>query len=50
VADTSGTHTINLASLLTSRDNLRQAVADLFVLAKAIPTMSGDGHRRQWRR
>ncbi|MCC6440932.1 MAG: lipase, partial [Rhodanobacteraceae bacterium] len=29
---------INLTSLLTSRDNLRQSVADLLVLAKAIPS------------
>jgi pimeloyl-ACP methyl ester carboxylesterase len=40
--DASGTHTINLASLLTSRDNLRQAVADLFVLTASIPTMDID--------
>ncbi len=32
IVDASGTHTINLSSLLTSRDNLRQAVADLFAL------------------
>ncbi|HWT16026.1 MAG TPA: Ig-like domain-containing protein [Patescibacteria group bacterium] len=43
IVDASGTYTINLASLLTSRDNLRQAVADLFTLAKTIPTMSVDG-------
>ncbi len=43
VVDSSGTYTINLSSLLTSRDNLRQAVADLFTLAKTIPTMSVDG-------
>lgn len=42
VIDTSGTYTINLTSLLTSRDNLRQAVADLFTLAKSIPTMNYD--------
>jgi pimeloyl-ACP methyl ester carboxylesterase len=30
-ADDSGTHFINLSSLLTSRDNVRQGVADLFV-------------------
>ncbi|MBN8482718.1 MAG: Ig-like domain-containing protein [Xanthomonadales bacterium] len=39
VVDSSGTHFINLSSLLTSRDNIRQAVADLLVLAKAIPSM-----------
>jgi dienelactone hydrolase len=44
VADTSGTHTINLASLLTSRDNLRQAVADLFVLAASVPGMDIDAN------
>jgi dienelactone hydrolase len=43
VVDSSGTHFINLASLLTSRDNLRQAVADLITLAKTIPRMSYDG-------
>ena len=43
IRDGSGTHTINLQSLLTSRDNLRQAVADLFALAKTVPTMSVDG-------
>lgn len=41
--DTSGTHFINLASLLTTRDNLRQGVADLFTLTKSIPTMDYDG-------
>ena len=44
VIDTSGTYTINLTSLLTSRDNLRQATADLFSLAKSIPGMSYDGN------
>ena len=39
VIDTSGAHTINLSSLLTSRDNLRQAIADLFVLTATIPRM-----------
>ncbi len=45
VIDGSGAHTINLSSLLTSRDNLRQAIADLWVLAATIPGMdfSGDG-------
>lgn len=42
VADSSGAHTINLSSLLTSRDNLRQAIADLFVLTATIPTMDLD--------
>jgi dienelactone hydrolase len=44
IADTSGTHFINLASLLTSRDNLRQGVADLFVLAQSVPFMDIDGN------
>jgi pimeloyl-ACP methyl ester carboxylesterase len=39
VADSSGAHFINLSSLRTQRDNLRQAVADLFALKKVI----GDG-------
>ena len=43
IVDSSGTYTINLSSLLTSRDNLRQAVADLFTLVKTVPTMSVDG-------
>jgi pimeloyl-ACP methyl ester carboxylesterase len=34
--DSSGTHFVNLASLITSRDNLRQAVADLIHLAKSV--------------
>lgn len=41
--DASGTFYINLSSLLTSRDNLRQSESDLFVLTKAIPAMSYDG-------
>jgi pimeloyl-ACP methyl ester carboxylesterase len=42
--DASGTHSINLSSLLTSRDNLRQAVADLFVLAATVPRFDIDGN------
>ncbi|HVF33960.1 MAG TPA: lipase [Candidatus Saccharimonadia bacterium] len=42
VTDSSGTHFINLSSLLTSRDNLRQAVSDLFTLTRYIPTLSID--------
>ena len=34
--DSSGRHFINLTSLLTSRDNIRQAVSDLFTLTNAI--------------
>jgi hypothetical protein len=41
--DPSGAHMINLGSLLTSRDNLRQGIVDLFSLSRAIPTMSYDG-------
>ncbi len=41
--DSSGNFFINLSSLLTSRDNIRQASADLFTLARAIPTMRLSG-------
>jgi len=34
--DSSGTHYINLASLLTSRDNIRQSASDLLALKNAI--------------
>ncbi|MDX1443344.1 MAG: hypothetical protein R3270_06140, partial [Gammaproteobacteria bacterium] len=37
--DSSGAHFINLASLLTTRDNMRQTVSNLVYLAKTIPTM-----------
>ncbi len=37
VADSSGTHFINLSSLITSRDNLRQGVSDVIHLVKAVP-------------
>ncbi|MBN2866426.1 MAG: lipase [Thiotrichales bacterium] len=36
VVDSSGRHFINLSSLLTTRDNLRQAVADLMQLKSAL--------------
>jgi pimeloyl-ACP methyl ester carboxylesterase len=36
VPDASGTHFINLSSLLTSRDNVRQAEADLITLAASV--------------
>jgi dienelactone hydrolase len=36
VTDSSGTHFINLSSLITSRDNLRQAVSDLLVLDRSL--------------
>ena len=39
--DTSGRHYINLASLLTSRDNLRQSASDLLALKNAISNLSG---------
>src|SRR3546814_10702640 len=41
--DSSGTHFINLSSLLTSRDNSRQSIADLFVLRASVPNMSVEG-------
>lgn len=44
IPDASGTHFINLSSLLTSRDNLRQGAADLFVLARSIPNIDLDGN------
>lgn len=40
--DGSGAHMINLQSLVTSRDNLRQASADLSTLSVTIPTMDVD--------
>ncbi|MBV8783188.1 MAG: hypothetical protein JOZ67_03270 [Gammaproteobacteria bacterium] len=40
VIDGSGSHFINLKSLLTSRDNLRQGAADLLVLARALPGLN----------
>ncbi len=46
--DGSGSHFINLASLLTSRDNLRQGVADIMQLAHAagtLPNVDGSNPR-----
>ncbi len=43
VTDSSGSHFINLGSLVTSRDNLRQAASDLFTLTKVVPTIDLDG-------
>ena len=43
VIDSSGTHFINLTSLLSGRDNLRQAVADLLGLTKALEQLDYDG-------
>jgi len=43
IIDGSGTHIINLTSLLTSRDNLRQAAVDIVQLATSLPTLDLDG-------
>ncbi|MGB0494946.1 MAG: hypothetical protein ACPGJI_01220 [Kangiellaceae bacterium] len=43
IPDRSGAHTINLAYLLTARDNNRQAVLDLLRLEQAIAYMDVDG-------
>ena len=43
LTDTSGTHFINLASLIVSRDNLRQAVADLIHLTRSVGSLDYDG-------
>jgi pimeloyl-ACP methyl ester carboxylesterase len=43
VIDASGTHFINLSNGLVSRDNLRQAAADLVALTRTIPTIDLDG-------
>jgi hypothetical protein len=43
IPDGGGTFFVNLQSLLTTRDNARQGVADLSVLAVTIPTISFDG-------
>jgi pimeloyl-ACP methyl ester carboxylesterase len=43
VIDPSGAHFINLSSLLTSRDNLRQATSDLITLTKSIQNFNIDG-------
>lgn len=44
IIDSSGSHYINLPSLLTSRDNLREAVADLMQLVRAIPGATAGSH------
>ncbi len=41
--DPSGTHIINLTSLLTSRDNLRQAEIDIVQLSRSLPALDIDG-------
>ena len=38
--DPSGSHFINLTSLLTSRDNLREGVADLIALTRSLPSLN----------
>jgi hypothetical protein len=38
--DPSGSHFINLTSLLTARDNTRQGVADLITLARSLPHLT----------
>lgn len=43
IIDSSGAWFVNLGSLLTARDNLRQSQADLSVLALNIPTMDING-------
>ncbi len=43
VVDTSGAHFANLQNLTVLRDNFRQAVADLFALTAAIPSIDVDG-------
>ena len=43
VIDASGAHFINLSNGLVSRDNLRQAAADLVALTRTIPTIDLDG-------
>ena len=46
VIDASGSYFINLQSLLTSRDNLRQAAEDLRQLADALSSADLDGDRQ----
>jgi len=41
-ADSSGKHYLNLVSLLTSRDNIRQSVADIIHLARLIENQAMD--------
>jgi hypothetical protein len=41
--DCSGTHFVNLSSLITSRDNLRQAQSDILHLAKSVNGLNFDG-------
>ncbi len=43
ITDSSGTHFINLANLQNSRDNIRQAVSDLFALKEALAAADFNG-------
>ncbi len=43
IDDPSGSYIINLASLLTSRDNLRQAAIDIVQLVTSLPNLDVDG-------
>jgi len=43
ITDPSGAHIINLASLVTTRDNWRQTQADFSILTVSVPTISIDG-------
>ncbi|MHC4940073.1 MAG: hypothetical protein ACYTHK_13980 [Planctomycetota bacterium] len=43
ITDIGGTHFVNLRSLQTTRDNLRQATADLFALVSNLPNVDYDG-------
>jgi hypothetical protein len=43
IDDASGSYFINLSSLLTSRDNLRQAAIDIVQLATSLPNLDLDG-------
>ena len=43
-ADASGTHYLNLASLATARDNLRQSIADHFTLVESLANLDLDGN------
>lgn len=43
LVDCSGTHFVNLSSLITSRDNLRQAASDLIHLVKSVNVLDFDG-------
>jgi pimeloyl-ACP methyl ester carboxylesterase len=42
--DSSGTHFINLGSLITSRDNLRQSAIDIINLSKSVGALNLDGN------